>query len=253
MTRYAVLPFCLGALAFATSADQEGEEACALQVHHAKQVKVKNLAPCAVGDSVACPGSGKLCAGDQCCPRTGDSNNKTFPCPSATPGWSGDSKEWCEQPTKMDNCVMDTFTAQCAAWVEGTGPKPSTCDEGKPADGCYLGLPPVKVADGAWCVLGKMTSCEVYANAIGTDVEELCYAPTFVEQCTAWVDSDGTAPKPSTCKGTTTDGCYLPPLPVSAANGAWCVDGEMTSCEVHAEGMVADLCASVPIDNDNDN
>merc|ERR1719282_690669 len=80
---------------------------------------------CSVGDHVSCPGSGTMCAGDQCCPPGAD--GKTFPCPSATPGWSE-----CEKDVKESNCVDrgsngPTFNEQCKAW-RSKGPKPTTCD-----------------------------------------------------------------------------------------------------------------------------
>jgi len=76
--------------------------------------------------------------------------------------------------------VASNFTEQCQAWVGGQGPKPSTC-EGTNVDGCYTGLPPVSAADGAWCVAGKMTTCENYCNVSGLcelDDGPFC-APTF--------------------------------------------------------------------------
>jgi len=62
----------------------------------------RELAPgsCRVGASVPCPGSGNMCAGDQCCPGTADSNWRTFPCPSATSGFAD-----CEQAEREETCV----------------------------------------------------------------------------------------------------------------------------------------------------
>jgi len=40
------------------------------------------------GVDVPCPGTGVMCAGNQCCPGFEDSGNLTFPCPSAEPGWN---------------------------------------------------------------------------------------------------------------------------------------------------------------------
>ncbi|CAK0869248.1 unnamed protein product [Prorocentrum cordatum] len=44
-------------------------------------------ATCAVGAHVACPGSGNMCAGDQCCPAINGDGRSTFICPSASPGF----------------------------------------------------------------------------------------------------------------------------------------------------------------------
>jgi len=62
----------------------------------------RELAPgtCRVGASVSCPGSGNMCAGDQCCPGTASSSGRTFPCPSATSGFAD-----CEQAEKEESCV----------------------------------------------------------------------------------------------------------------------------------------------------
>ena len=35
-----------------------------------------------------CPVSSKTCAGNQCCPGIDETDNKTFPCPSADEGWN---------------------------------------------------------------------------------------------------------------------------------------------------------------------
>merc|ERR1719296_6133 len=56
---------------------------------------------CEEGAHVPCPGSGTMCAGAQCCPRTEQSGNKTFPCPSAPENFTK-----CEIPSQVDTtCV----------------------------------------------------------------------------------------------------------------------------------------------------
>jgi len=51
-------------------------------------------------ENVQCPG-GPECAGNQCCPGTDESGNRTFPCPSAT-----DLKEAnCETSFQVELCV----------------------------------------------------------------------------------------------------------------------------------------------------
>merc|ERR1719401_1339057 len=37
---------------------------------------------------VMCPYGGVMCAGNQCCPRSPETGDKTYPCPTATPGWN---------------------------------------------------------------------------------------------------------------------------------------------------------------------
>jgi hypothetical protein len=69
---------------------------------------------------------------------------------------------------------------------------------------------------------------------------------SFQEQCQAWVGGQGL--KPSTCEGAPeVDGCYRGLPPVSAADGAWCVAGQMTTCENYCtvSGLcTASLCAA---------
>ncbi|CAK0837974.1 unnamed protein product [Prorocentrum cordatum] len=63
-------------------------------------------AGCKEGDHVPCPGSGNMCAGNQCCPRTAESGGKTFPCPSAADSFAG-----CENNTKLGTCLPGGVTA----------------------------------------------------------------------------------------------------------------------------------------------
>merc|ERR1719356_2101195 len=55
---------------------------------------------CKIGATVRCPGSGAFCAGDQCCPGFAGSGGSTFPCPSASSGFSG-----CGNNTKVTDCT----------------------------------------------------------------------------------------------------------------------------------------------------
>merc|ERR1719382_2089297 len=55
---------------------------------------------CKIGADVQCPGSGDMCAGDQCCPGFAGSGGGTFPCPSASSGFSG-----CVNNTKVMDCT----------------------------------------------------------------------------------------------------------------------------------------------------
>merc|ERR1719343_785432 len=72
---------------------------------------------CEKGAHVKCPGSGNMCAGDQCCPRTKESGEKTFPCPSASKDFAK-----CENNTKVSNCVKK------AMLVEDSGS--DSCEKG---------------------------------------------------------------------------------------------------------------------------
>jgi len=72
------------------------------------------LGTCEVGDHVPCPGSGNMCAGDQCCPGIANSNHQTFPCPSATSGFAG-----CEQPKKEESCLSHNLTSGALPSVSG--------------------------------------------------------------------------------------------------------------------------------------
>merc|ERR1711920_1033666 len=154
-----------------------------------------------------------------------------------------------------DFCASDasataSFAEECQAWVDGTGSKPSTCS-GTKTDGCYKGLPPISTADGAWCVDGQLSTCQKYCTAVGTCPADFCAsaatAGSFAEECKAWVDGIGS--KPSTCSGTKTDGCYEGLPPISTADGAWCVDGQLSTCQKYCTAVgtcPADFCASAP-------
>merc|ERR1711957_182696 len=61
---------------------------------------------CEPAASVACPGSGNMCAGNQCCPGVKASGNLTFPCPSAT-----EVVEGCGSLTKVTDCIAPTTAA----------------------------------------------------------------------------------------------------------------------------------------------
>jgi len=64
---------------------------------------------CKVGAEVQCPGSGNACAGDQCCPGYANSGGATFPCPSASSGFSG-----CVNNTKVTNCLSSSLRGSLA-------------------------------------------------------------------------------------------------------------------------------------------
>mmetsp|Transcript_19049 Transcript_19049/g.50120 ORF Transcript_19049/g.50120 Transcript_19049/m.50120 type:complete len:113 (-) Transcript_19049:144-482(-) len=66
------------------------------------------LSTCALGANVQCPGSSSMCAGDQCCPPALGSGG-TFPCPSASPSFSG-----CVNNTKVDDCLAASLVAATA-------------------------------------------------------------------------------------------------------------------------------------------
>ena len=64
---------------------------------------------CKAGADVQCPGSGNICAGDQCCPGYAGSGGGTFPCPSASIGFLG-----CVNNTKITNCVPGSLRGSLA-------------------------------------------------------------------------------------------------------------------------------------------
>merc|ERR1712194_847585 len=127
------------------------------------------------------------------------------------------------------------FSEQCTEWVAGQGPKPSTCD-GDDLDGCYKGALPISAVDGAWCVDDQISTCANYCNASGECPSHFCEECsslfceyTFRDQCTEWKAGQG--PKPSNCAEDEVDGCNKGALPASAADSAYCVYGQMISCE----------------------
>ncbi|CAK0856491.1 unnamed protein product, partial [Prorocentrum cordatum] len=71
-------------------------------------------AACAPGDGVRCPGSGRPCAGGQCCPAAVGSGG-TFPCPSQEASFSG-----CVNNTKVVDCLDSEERQEVAA-------EPRTC------------------------------------------------------------------------------------------------------------------------------
>jgi hypothetical protein len=73
-----------------------------------KEVQVQGA--CAVGADVQCPGSGSMCAGDQCCPGYACSGGGTFPCPSASSGFSG-----CVNITKVTDCLSSSVRLSSAS------------------------------------------------------------------------------------------------------------------------------------------
>merc|ERR1712087_10264 len=69
------------------------------KLSNCRQAALLENGHCTVETSVSCPGSGEQCKGNQCCPRTKESGDKTFPCPSANSTYTG-----CESDTKLSNC-----------------------------------------------------------------------------------------------------------------------------------------------------
>merc|ERR1740139_485732 len=82
--------------ATATVADAEVDETCALQLRGGGVAAKPDY--CAHQANVSCPGSGKMCTGNQCCPAV--SGNLTFPCPSADDQFAG-----CDNNTKVESCL----------------------------------------------------------------------------------------------------------------------------------------------------
>jgi len=125
--------------------------------------------------------------------------------------------DFCETP----------FAAECTAWVNDDGPRPSDCDN-TPFDACTKGLPPVSAEDGVFCVAGEISTCEDYCTASGLCPPDFCETP-FNAECRAWIGDDG--PRPSSCDDTPLNACTKGVPPVSAEDGVFCVDGEISTCE----------------------
>lgn len=91
-------------LAEVLEAQPEGEQPASLnllqRVARRGQGEQRQSDVCEVGAIVTCPGSGDTCTGDQCCPGTPETQNRSFPCPSASLTFTS-----CDEPVKVSNCV----------------------------------------------------------------------------------------------------------------------------------------------------
>merc|ERR1740121_2543172 len=85
---------------------------------------------CKIGADVQCPGSGNMCSGDQCCPGFAGSGGGTFPCPSASSGFSG-----CVNNTKVTDCTSSgTVVTTTATTISATNATTITTSSSGP--GC---------------------------------------------------------------------------------------------------------------------
>merc|ERR1740129_1963657 len=127
------------------------------------QVSRNATETCAIGAHVQCPGSGNMCAGNQCCPRA--NYGATFPCPSADPSWVS----LCESPNKQSNCVAEPcclgLTAECLACSAGKTEE-EFCEENPHTAGCAI------AASARPCCMGLTAEC--LACSAGQSVEEYC-------------------------------------------------------------------------------
>merc|ERR1712086_219362 len=105
--------------------------------------KVEDCLPCSAGATVKCPGSGGMCAGNQCCPGTSQSNNQPFACPSAASDFTG-----CPAP-KVDNCLDPA----CAASGQSCQNNGDCCDN----DECHN----LYGGNGKICVSPSTSNCVV--------------------------------------------------------------------------------------------
>jgi len=108
-----VLTCCVAVVLLAQSEARDcSNGACAADDDAAAMLQTRSpllrnsVSVCEEGDHVPCPGSGNMCAGNQCCPRTAESGGKTFPCPSAADSFAG-----CENNTKLGTCPPGGGTA----------------------------------------------------------------------------------------------------------------------------------------------
>ncbi|CAK0837973.1 unnamed protein product [Prorocentrum cordatum] len=119
-----VLTCCVAVVLLAQSEARDcSNGACAADDDAAAMLQTRSpllrnsVSVCEEGDHVPCPGSGNMCAGNQCCPRTAESGGKTFPCPSAADSFAG-----CENNTKLSTCPPGGGTATTLAIGEEEGP-----------------------------------------------------------------------------------------------------------------------------------
>jgi len=98
-----------------------GRPGCAADAAESDEAAHLQLKEQQHGESVQCPGSDEdvMCAGDQCCPRTEESGWKTFPCPTASPGY-----DKCESPDQPSDPtvtvpVWGTTMAPSPDWQGG--------------------------------------------------------------------------------------------------------------------------------------
>jgi len=124
---------------------------------------------CSIGDHVECPGSGTMCSGNDCCPRS--TFGQTFPCPSADP--TADSQ--CESPVKQTDCLAQACclgqTADCLACAAGTSVE-QYCVDNPGTAGCPV--PQI-------CCLAFHADC--FACEEGVSVGEYCAENPDIPGC----------------------------------------------------------------------
>merc|ERR1712087_799300 len=105
---------------------------------------------CKIGADVQCPGSGNMCAGDQCCPGFAGSGGGTFPCPSASSDFSG-----CVNNTKVTSCAPGAALRSNQSAVEAGASRVALKegDLGSMQEACNFLVPcdPGYYCYGGWC------------------------------------------------------------------------------------------------------
>merc|ERR1712012_197471 len=125
---------------------------------------------CEVGDHVECPDvNSTMCSGNQCCPRS--TSGKTYPCPSAEPGWSQ-----CESPIKVADCLAAPANACCLAMTADC----LACSEGKTVEEYCAEKPSTEGCSEACCMA---VTAECLACAEGLTEEEYCTKHPSSEVC----------------------------------------------------------------------
>lgn len=185
--------------ACADGGKDEGDDSALLSLRSSVSRLSEKTEPCVLSSHVACPGAGNNCQGNQCCPRTAESNELTFPCPSADASFAG-----CENNTKVSNCRSASGpTTPAPPSPEHNWPPATSCKTRADCMGGALPPPIPPTPDTKWCIQTDSAAypeatffcqrCETGAN-VGRKVME-CIA----EQCTCR-EIDFAANPPTGCE-----------------------------------------------------
>lgn len=179
---------------------------------------------CDQGDHVRCPaegGDGVGCAGNQCCPGFAGSDGKTFPCPSASAGFSN-----CERPTKVTNCVKSENSLVERVRVSRKGSK---CKQGDHVQCPKSGA----MCAGNQCCPGRQGTGGTFPCPSASPGFTGCENPTKVEDC---LEEETTSQPPATTQISTTTQSQ------TTTKVDFCEEGESVKCPLSGSMCAGNQC-----------